>query len=196
MIAHRRHRGIKAWIRNTKCTYATIIIRCVLNQPINCIVGIACFINLIAFLIRIIGTHIHKLAFAHPAATDILNHHDITFLQVFFIMVIPESTKLINAIGRRSIRCSVDEDRMFFRCVFWCVNSCEEFHAIPHGDIHFLLGVIVDDPCRVCILRLRKKGQEEQRDKQLFHTVRLECMKIKKIPHEGESFCWLCISYV
>ncbi len=64
--------GIKAGIADAPHTYATIIVLCIMYEPVYRVVGIRCLIYLLAFFGRVVRAHIHKLALTHIPATNIL----------------------------------------------------------------------------------------------------------------------------
>src|SRR5256885_10860576 len=103
MTAHSGHRTIKSRIGNSKNANPVVIMRHVLNQPVNSIVGIAGFIILTSCFVGIEWAHIYKFPFTHPSAAYILQYDDVTFAHIISPVIIPESAKIVFTIGGTTI---------------------------------------------------------------------------------------------
>ena len=73
------HRSVEARIRATVDADAAIVIRNVLDQPIDCVVSVSRLINLVSPLVRNVRPHIFINAFAHVAAAHVLVNKDVAF---------------------------------------------------------------------------------------------------------------------
>ena len=144
MTVDARHRSVKARIRNSVNSDAAVVVSHILDQPINGVVGVGCFVDLISFLVRNVWPHVFINAFAHIAAAHIAVNEDVACAREQFVWP-QQRFVIVRAIRTDAIRRAVEHDRISLLLVFRLVDANEEFHAIAHRNHHFALGVMTLD---------------------------------------------------
>ena len=105
-------------------------------------------------------THIHELAFRLKAPAHILKHEDIACIVEFRRRTKPW-TIVVLPIRRHTKRRALDEEWIRLRLILWNINLREKCHAIPHGNVEFVLliacpgrsrriGAQINQPPRTC----------------------------------------------
>jgi hypothetical protein len=76
-----RHRRVEPGIRDAGDSDAPVVVRHVLDQPVDRIPRVTVLIDvLVALLVGIVRAHIHELALAHVASPHVLENEDVTLL--------------------------------------------------------------------------------------------------------------------
>ena len=83
------HNCVKSAIRISPNTYSSVIPFHVFYQPLDRIVSIARLVDFLSFLLWIIRTDIHEIAFAHIFTPYILENQNIPLSQIFAPMGVP-----------------------------------------------------------------------------------------------------------
>ena len=96
------HRGVKARIRNAVDADPAVVVRHVLNQPIDGVVGVGGLVDLLAGLVGNVRPHVFVLAFAHVAPAHVLIDKDVAFAREQFIGA-QRRLELIRAVGRDAV---------------------------------------------------------------------------------------------
>ena len=138
------HRGVEARIRDTVDADAAIVVRHVLDQPIDRVVSVGRLINLVALLVRDVGPHIFINALAHVPAAHVLVNEDVAFARKQFVRP-KEIFVCVRSIRPDAIGRTIEHDRILLFLVLRFVDAREELHAITHRNHYFALGVMALD---------------------------------------------------
>src|SRR5580704_10695623 len=112
MSAGRGHSGIKARIGNAENTDAAVVMWYILHQPVDGVVRITGLIDIGGLLVFYKRPDIREVAFAHPAAADILRDDDITFSKIITEITGSKIPPMIFPIWRAGIRRPLHQDRV------------------------------------------------------------------------------------
>ena len=113
MIRQHTRRGVEARVRNAPDTHFAIVIGHVLHQPVDAVIRVAAFVNILwRLLIVDLWTHVGELAFRHNAAAHVLIREDI-FLSGEQFRRSERRLIVVRAIGRNAVRRPVHKDWIF-----------------------------------------------------------------------------------
>ena len=73
------HRSVKARIRDAVDADAPVVVRNVLDEPIDRVVRVAGFVNLVPFLVGNVRTHVLVLALTHITPAHVPVNKDVAF---------------------------------------------------------------------------------------------------------------------
>ena len=134
--------GVEAWIRDAPLANFAIVIGHILNEPVDCVEGIAAFVGvLLTFFNGAVRGHVGELAFAHVASTNVLGDEDVaSFDEV--VGGAEAGGVVVDSVGSDAVRGADHQHRVRLCRVFGCVDGGEELLAVAHGDFEFVLGVV------------------------------------------------------
>src|SRR5437764_13220592 len=101
------HRSVEAGIRNAVNADSAVVIRDLLDQPINRVVGVAGLVDLVPFLVWDVGPHVFILAFAHVTAAHVLVNKDVALAREQLIRS-QRRLVLVRAVWTNAVRRSIE----------------------------------------------------------------------------------------
>jgi hypothetical protein len=162
------HRRVKPGIRDAVDADAAIVIRNILDQPIDRVVSVAGFVNLVSLFVGDVWPHIFVFAFAHIAPAHVLIDEDIAFARKQIIGP-KRIAKSVQAVRRDAVTRAVKHERILLLRVLRLVDRSEELHTVAHRNHHFALAVMAFDVIgQLALLRrhlpraLRKRSEGRQ----------------------------------
>ena len=147
------------------------MVRHVLDQPIDRVVRVRGFVDLIAGLVGNVRPHIFVDAFAHVTAAHVLINKDVAFAREQLARP-QRRTEFLRAVRRDAVRRAIEHDRILFAFVLRFVDRREQPHSVAHGDVDLALGVMVFDVVgefalffrQFCLRQCTNSGPENQQD--------------------------------
>ena len=76
MRINHAHRRVKTRIRNTEHAYFAVIVRNIFDEPIDRIVGICAFVDILCSFLGVVWPHVDIFAFGPVAATNVLRYQN------------------------------------------------------------------------------------------------------------------------
>ncbi len=132
----------KSGIRNPPDPRVPIIVRHVLQQPVNGVVKIAGVVHvLLRFLVVDMRAHLVERSFRHIAAAHVLIDEDVSRL-VEFGRGSESRAVQIHPIRPHAVGSPIDQEWIRTRSVLGHVDRGEEMNAVAHGDSVFILRVV------------------------------------------------------
>ena len=131
---------VEAGLGNTDHAGAPVVVRDVLQQPVDGVVGIRALVDFFRSLGRIEGPHLLELPFRHVAAARVLIDED----EAVFLKVLgrPERARiLIDAVWRDAVRRAGDQERVLLGGVLRHIHGGEKPRPVTHRDHVFILRV-------------------------------------------------------
>ena len=141
-VDHARRR-VKARIGNAHHADFAVVVRHLLHQPIDRVVGIGALINVPRpGLHLLVWTHVDKFAFRTVAPAHVLQHEDELLLRV--MLERPSGIEVtVFTVGFQTVRRARQQDRPRLRFVLRRIDGSEKPHAVAHRDFVFEFGVVL-----------------------------------------------------
>ena len=138
--------GEEARRRDAPRADATVVVRDVLDQPVDRVVGVGAFVDVLGAVLDVdVRRHVLEVALRHEPPARVLVDEDET--------VVAEPRRgtepgrvLVGAVGRDAVRRARHHDRIAAARVARRVDRREELHAVASADAHFGLLIAVADP--------------------------------------------------
>ena len=175
------HRGVEAGIGDAEHADVAVVVRHVLHQPVDGVVGVRAFIEILRALGRIERTDVHVSALRAVAPAHVLRDED--------ELVLRQRAKrtgrvvvVVRAVWLECIRRAREHDGPRLRIVLGHIHAREETYAIAHRNAMLILGVMLGEPDGVGVSggfrRLgkarggcEKDGEEEDRKTRGVHAL-------------------------
>ena len=149
-------RRVETRIRHAQDSDPAVVVRDVLDQPLDRVPRIAAFVDVLGPLfVRIVWAHIHELALAHVAAADVLEGQYVARVDEVGVHPHGEVEPVLSA-GLNVVRGAPQQDRIRLRRVLRDVERGEQTHPVPHRDMDFRLREPFPGP-----LSAASRGREE-----------------------------------
>ena len=118
-----------------------VVVRHVLDEPVDRVVGVAGLVDVFALLRRIVGADVDELPLGHVTAAHVLKDEDVARLVVERRLAEPGPV-LVFAIRSHAVGRARHQHRVFLRLIFRDVDGGEELDAVAHRDLVFVLRVM------------------------------------------------------
>ena len=131
---------VEAGLGDADHSGAPVVVRDVLQQPVDRVVGVRALVDLFWPLGRIEGPHLLEFPFRHVAAARVLVDED----EAVLLKVLGWSERariLVDAVGRDAVRRAGNQERILLGGVFRHIHGGEEPGPVTHGDHVFILRV-------------------------------------------------------
>ena len=138
-------RSEESRIRDSPDSGVAVVVRHILEQPVDGVVEIAAVVNILLRLLVVdVRTHFDELALRHVAAAHVLKNEDVSRL-----VEVGRGAELravqVDTVGADAIGRAVDQERVGVRTVFGDVDGCEQVNAVAHRDSVFIFRVVLFD---------------------------------------------------
>ena len=134
MRLEQRHGREPAAVGDASFARAAVVVGNILQQPINCVVGVRAFVNGVRIAAVARRPLHHKRPFGTVAAADILEHEDVAIREHIRIKIKQAREPFVviaKAVGR-----SRQEKRERLLRFLWRVDFGVQFHAVAHRNHH------------------------------------------------------------
>ena len=136
-------RGKESGIRDSPDAGIAVIVRNVLEQPVDRVVEIAAVVHiLLGFLVVDVRPHLDERSLRHITPSDILKDENVSRFIEFGGRPKLRSVK-VDAVGADAVRSAIDQKWIRARSVLRNIHRGEEVNAVPHRDPVFVLGVVL-----------------------------------------------------
>ena len=137
---------VEARIRDAINSGLAVVIRNMLQKPVNRVIGIAGFVDIFGrLLVGLIRTNMNVLAFRPALPAHVLIDED-EALANKLLRRPKRCPVVVDSVRRNRVRCPGDQKRILLRRALRRVNRGEKPHAIPHRDEEFVFRVVRLDP--------------------------------------------------
>src|SRR2546428_2532653 len=167
--------------------------RNVFHQPLDRVVGVGAFVNVLrAAFDRVMRPHVLKFAFRHPAPSDVLVDDNVTLFgkqgRGTNVLTVP-----VYAVGRHTVGCAAQENRVGNGTVLGNVNGSEESNPIPHRDGVLVLGVVLLDTFQS--LWKGRRGNHKKKQSQP-NSLPGQMIPHRFLPRSRSSECTLSLVFL
>ena len=171
------HRGVKAGIRDAVDAHSTVVVRHVLDQPIDRVVSIAGLVDLVSSLVRNVRSNILELALAHVTAAHVTISEDVAFARKQLVRA-EKSFVVVRPVRSDAVRRAVEHDWIFLFLVLRFVDADKKLHAVAHRNHYFMLGVILFDvvgELALLLIHLSRLRKRRNSKRDYCYSSKQEC---------------------